>query len=326
MVTMKAVTIAEYGSSDVLQVREIAKPQPKSGEVLVKVHASTINDIDWALVRGKPYPYRLMFGVTKPKITIPGAEIAGVVETVGEDISAFKKDQRVFGDISMKGLGGWAEYVSVPATTLTPIPSTMNFQQAVALPHASLLALQGLVTIGKIKKGERVLINGAGGAVGITALQLAKMYNCHVTGVDKDVKLSTLTSLGFDEVLDYEKVDFVDRGIKYDLILDTKTTFSSFRYPKVLKKEGRYVTVGGYLPKLIQIVFTKALIKKLTHKEIKILSLKPNEGLDHICQLFDKRAVKPVLDNIYTLEEAKLGLSRFGQAQHIGKIIVSITE
>lgn len=159
-VAMKAIVLSRYGSPDVLTVEEISKPEPKNDEVLVKVHATAVNDWDWSLVRGKPYPYRLMSGLFRPKVPVLGAEVAGTVEAMGSSATQFKPGDRVYGDISEAGFGGFAEYVSVRETALVRMPHGMAFEQAAALPHASLLALQGLVGVGNIQRGESVLING----------------------------------------------------------------------------------------------------------------------------------------------------------------------
>ncbi len=210
---IKAIVLLRYGSTADLTLQEIAKPAPKDDEVLVRVHATSVNDIDWSFMRGKPYIYRLMFGVLRPKVSILGAEVAGTVEAVGSGASRFAPEDRVYGDICEAGLGGFAEYVCVRETALVHMPPRVSFQQAAALPHAAMLAWQGLVDVGKIRQGERVLINGAGGGVGTIGVQIAKAYGCEVTGVDRDFKLPALASVGFDHVIDYQQVDFTENGV-----------------------------------------------------------------------------------------------------------------
>lgn len=275
-------------------------------------------------MRGKPHIYRLMFGVLRPKVSILGAEVAGTVEAVGRGASRFAPGDRVYGDICEAGLGGFAEYVCVRETALAHMPSGMSFEQAAALPHAAMLAWQGLVDVGKIRQGERVLINGAGGGVGTIGVQIAKAYGCEVTGVDRDFKLPTLESIGFDHVIDYQQVDFTENGQRYDLILDARTTRSPLRYLKALNPGGRYVTVGGHLLRLLQILCTGAGIARMTGKRVQIVALKPNKGLDHMHRLIESRGLQCVVDGPYPLADVPSALDRFGESRHVGKIVISV--
>jgi NADPH:quinone reductase-like Zn-dependent oxidoreductase len=200
----------------------------------------------------------------------------------------------------------------------------MTFEQAAALPHAALLAWQGLVDVGQIKRGERVLINGAGGGVGTIGVQIARQYGCEVTGVDRDFKLGALKAIGFDHVIDYQKVDFTRHAQRYDLILDARTTRAPFRYLRALNPGGRYVTVGGDPLRLLQIFCLGSVIGKMTGKRLRIVALKPNEGLDHINRLFESHALKCVIDGPYALADVPKALARFGEAKHIGKIVITV--
>lgn len=321
---MKAIVLSRYGLPDVLAVEEIPKPEPKNDEVLIRVHATTVNDWDWSLMRGKPYPFRLMFGLFKPKVSILGAEVAGTIASVGPRATRFQLGDRIYGDISEAGFGGFAEYVCVRETALARMPSGMAFEQAAALPHAALLAFQGLVDVGKIRQGESVLINGAGGGVGTVGVQIAKEYGCEVTGVDRDFKLEALKAIGFDHVIDYQQVDFTRTGQRYDLILDAKTTRSPLRYLRALNPRGRYVTVGGHLPRLLQVFCMGSVIARMSGKRVQILGLKPNKGLDHINRLFESNALECVIDGPYALADVPKAMERFGQAKHIGKIVIAV--
>jgi NADPH:quinone reductase-like Zn-dependent oxidoreductase len=294
--------------------------------VLVKVHATSINDIDWSMVRGKPHIYRLLFGVGKPKFKIPGAEVAGIVEALGAGATGFKVGDRVYGDLSESGFGGFAEYVCVPESALTIMPTGLSFEQAAATPHAAMLAWQGLVDLGKIRQGERVLINGAGGGVGMFAVQIAKQYGCEVTGVDRDFKLDALTSLGFDKVIDFQKTDFTQNENSYDLILDAKSTRAPGRYLKALKPGGRYVTVGGHLPKLLHILFAGLALKVLglSTKRLQVLALKPNHGMAHINSIFEARGLKCLIDGPFALDQVPKALEHFGKGDHIGKVVIKL--
>lgn len=321
---MKAIVCYKYGSPKDLQLVEVPRPIPLAGEVLVKVKATTINDWDWSLVRGKPYAYRLIYGLTKPKRPIFGVELAGIVEEVGDKVANFQIGDSVYGDISLNDWGAWAEYTAVPENALKRIPTGMSFIEASALPHASLLAWQGLVNDGKLKDGQKILINGAGGGVGSLGLQIAKIRGAHVTGVDSYQKLPMMEKLGFDELIDYRQEDFTKKDQQYDLILDAKTTRSPFAYLKALKARGKYVTVGGSLSRLLQMVILKPIISSFSSKSLKILALKPNEGLEQIGELFTKGKLKPVIDGPYALEEIPRLLKYFGEGRHKGKIVIIV--
>ena len=316
---MRAIVLTRYGSPDVLHLEEVAKPKPGDDEVLVKVRATAVNDWDWCFVRGKPYILRLMIGLMKPRVAVLGAEVAGTVEAVGNDARRFRTGDHVYGDISEAGFGGFAEYVCVPERALGPKPPGMTFEQAAALPHAAMLALQGLVDVGQIRQGERVLINGAGGGVGIVGVQIAKQYGAEVTGVDSALKLDTLRSVGFDHVIDYRREDFTRNGRRYDLILDTKTNRSPFSYLRSLEPGGRYVTVGGHLPRLLQVFCVAPLVSRVSRKHVRIVALKPNEGLGYVSDLFEC-----VIDGPYELSDVPQAIQRFGEAKHVGKVVITL--
>ena len=226
---MKAVVYEKYGSPDVLELREVETPAPKDDEVLVRIHAVSINDWDWALLPGTPLVTRLMSGLFSPRQTILGSDIAGRIEAIGKNVKRFKSGDEVFGDLSPR-FGGFAEYVCAPETALALKPPAMTFVEAAAIPQAAMLAVQGLRDRGGIQSGQKLLINGAGGGVGTFALQIAKLYGAEVTGVDSAAKLDFMRSLGFDKVIDYTQEDFTVNGIHYDLILDVKTNRSVFDY------------------------------------------------------------------------------------------------
>lgn len=323
---MKAVVFSRYGAPDVLALEERPRPEPGPGEVLVKVYATAVNDWDWCFVRGKPYLYRLLYGLTRPKLNVLGAEVAGVVEAVGEGAQRFQPGTRVYGDLSEAGLGGFAEYVCVKEAALAPMADGMSFEQAAALPHAAMLAVQGLIDIGQLQRGEHVLINGAGGGVGTIGLQIAKQYGAEVTGVDRGFKLPMLRELGFDHVLDYEREDFTKGRARYDLILDTKTTRSPFGCVRALKPGGRYVTVGGTVSGLLQLFLLGPALRKLTSKHTQIVALKPNKDLDYINELFATSGLRTVIDGPYPLSEVPRAVQRFGDALHLGKIVIQVAE
>ena len=321
---MKAIRLKVYGLPNVLEIGEVAKPIPNDEEVLVRIHSASINDWDWGLVRGKPFMIRLFFGLKKPKTTIPGVDISGKIEAVGDKVSSFKIGDEIYCDLSECGFGGFAEYVCVPEKYLSKKPSNISHNDACALPHAGLLALQGLVEKGKVKYGQSILINGAGGGVGTLGIQILKSYGVKVTGVDSDEKLDLMKALGFDSVMDYKKADFTDTGEKYDLILDTKSNRSVFKYARSLKKNGTYITVGGSMYRLFEILLIGSLLSLFTGKKLSVLNLMPNKGLDRISKLVEKGQIKPVIDGPYGFDEIPELIQYFGEGKHLGKIVVEI--
>ena len=205
---MKAITFSKYGSPDVLQLQEVEKPTPKDDEVLIKVHAASVNDWDWGILHGTSFVDRLLYGLLKPKIQILGCDVAGRIEVVGINIKQFHPGDEVFGDLCACGFGGFAEYVCAHEGALALKPASMTFEQAAAIPQAAMLAVQGLRDVGNIQPGQKLLINGAGGGVGTFALQIAKLYGAEVTVVDSSGKFDMLRSMGADHVIDYAREDF----------------------------------------------------------------------------------------------------------------------
>ena len=321
---MKAIVFTKYGSPDVLQLKEVAKPTPKDDEVLIKVHAASVNDWDWAFMRGKPFVLRLLFGLLKPKVNILGVDVAGQIEAVGKNVKKFQPDDEVYGDISECGFGGFAEYVCARENALILKPSNMTFEEAASIPHTAMLAVQGLIDKGQIQQGQKLLINGAGGGVGTFGVQIAKLYGVEATGVDSSSKLDMLRSIGFDHVIDYKQEDFTKNGQCYDLILDAKTNRSIFDYARSLSPNGTYVTVGGFLTRLFQAFILGPWISMLSKKNIHIVALKPNKDLSYMNELFEAGKVKCVIDGPYTLSEVPKAIQYFGEGKHKGKVVISV--
>ena len=322
---MKAIVFTKYGfPDDVLGLEDVEQPVPKADEVLIEVCTTSVNDWDWSFVRGKPLAYRLMFGLFKPKVRILGVEVAGVVRSVGSQVTKFRPGDAVYGDISEAGMGGFAEYVCVREDALGPKPAAMTFEQAAAMPHAAMLALQGLIDVGQLQEGQKLLINGAGGGVGTLGVQIAKQYNVEATGVDSGAKLDLLRSMGFDHVIDYQQEDFTETGQRYDLIFDTKTTRSTFGYLRALNPGGRYVTVGGYLPKLLQAFCLGPWISRFSDKRANIVALKPNKDLAYVNRLFEAGKLRCAIDGPYTLAEIPKALMTFGEGTHRGKMVIRV--
>jgi len=323
---MKAILLKKYGIPYDLTIGKVAKPVPKHNEVLARVISASINDWDWGLVRGKPFVIRLFFGLKKPKIQIPGVDISGKIEAVGSNVGSFEIGDEIYCDLSDCGFGGFAEYVCVPEKILSKKPSNISYSDASALPHAGVLALQGLVEKGKVRSGQSVLINGAGGGVGTLGIQILKSYGVKVTGVDSSEKLDLMKSLGFDSVMDYKKKDFTATGEKYDLIFDAKSHRSVFKYTRSLKKNGTYVTVGGSMVRLFEIALMGSLISLFTGKKLSVLVLEPNKGLGRISKLVEKGQIKPVIDGPHPFDKIPELIQYFGEGKHLGKIVVEMNK
>ena len=319
---MKAIYYTEYGSYDVLQLKEVEKPTPKEDEVLIKVHAASINSWDWGLVTGTPKIFRLF--ARKPKHEIPGADIAGTVELVGSKVTKLRAGDRVYGDLCENGFGGFAEYTCARGNALTLIPDEMSFLEAAAIPQAGLLALQSFRYKMNIQPGQSILINGAGGGVGSFGIQLAKIYGAEVSGVDHPKKFDMMRAVGCDHFFDYTKMDFTKMDVKYDCILDVNTDRNIFSYLRALKTGGTYVTVGGHLDKLLAIFLLNPLIRLFTGKRLRVLPLKANKDLDHLSSLYKEGKLKCVIDGPYKLEEGVEAFKAFSNSDFKGKIVITV--
>ena len=319
---MKAVVLTKYGGPDQLELKEVEKPTPGDDEVLVKVYAVSINDWDWALIQGD-FVNRILNGLWKPKRTIFGSDIAGRVDAIGKNVSRWKPGDDVFGDLSGTW-GGFAEYVCAHENALARKPGSMTFEQASSIPQAAMLAVQGLIDTGPIQPGQKILLNGAGGGVGTFALQILKPLGVEVTVVDTAAKLEMLRSLGAAHTIDYMREDFTKSGRRYDLILDTKTNRSIFRYLRVLNPGGRYITVGGSISRLLQTLVCSPLISLFTNKKVSIVALKANKDLDYMSELFTSGQVTPVIDGPYPLEDVPAAFRIFARGEHRGKMVIRV--
>jgi NADPH:quinone reductase-like Zn-dependent oxidoreductase len=319
---MKAIVYTKYGTPDVLELKEVDKPVPGENEVLIKVHAVSINDWDLGLLKGD-LVNRLINGLLKPKIKILGSDIAGRIEKVGKKVKNFQIGDEVYGDLS-GNWGGFAEYTCASENELALKPVSMSFEEAAAIPQAGMLAIQGLRDKGQIHSGQKLLINGAGGGVGTFAVQIAKLYGVEVTGVDNSGKLDMMRSMGFDHVIDYKEEDFTKNGQCYDLILDVKTNRSISDYVRALCPKGIYVTVGGSMIRLLQALILEPWISMISKKKICIVGLKQNKDLAYMNELFEAGKLKPLIDGPYKLDEVPEALRHFGEGTHKGKIVIKV--
>lgn len=322
---MKAITYTRYGLPSVLQIQELKRPIPKADEVLIKVLTSSINDWDWGLLRGKPFLNRVLGGLLKPsKYPILGTDVAGIVEAVGHEVIQFKVGDEVYGDLSESGFGAFAEYTCAKEKFVSIKPAEISFEQAAALPHSGLLALQGLIDKGRIQKGHKVLINGAGGGAGPIAIQYAKMIGTEVTAVDSTPKQDMMLEQGADYVIDFTKEDFTKNGKKYDVILSNFSTHSIFAYTRSLNKKGKYIMVGGESTQIFGGAFIGPIISLFSGKNLGILAHRPNEKIDLLGELFKKGIIKPVIDSQFSLDQITEAMEHYGTGKAVGKIIISI--
>lgn len=324
---MKAIVFTRYGSPDVLELREVEKPSPAADEVLVRVHAASLNDWDYGAMLGGDLVNRLLFGLLRPKPTrqILGSDVAGRVEAVGRNVTRFQVGDEVFGDLSGTW-GGFAEYVCAGERALERKPPGMTFEQAAAAPQAFLLALQALRDKAGIRPGQTLLINGGGGGVGTFGIQIARAQGLEVTGVDSAEKFDLMRSLGADHVIDYRREDFTASGRRYDRILDVKTSRSVLDCARALKPDGVYVTVGGSMPRLFQALLLMPWLRLTTNKSVRVLALKANKGLTAMKELFESGKVVPVIDGPYGLGEVPAAFRHFGEGRHKGKVVITVEQ
>ncbi|MDX1995879.1 MAG: NAD(P)-dependent alcohol dehydrogenase [bacterium] len=322
---MKAMIYTQYGSPDVLRLAEVPKPTPKAGEVLVKIHAASVNSADIRLLRGQPFLVRLMgYGLFRPKRPILGSDIAGQVEAVGRGAMAFQPGDRVYGDVSNSGMGGFAEYVAVPESALAPLPAPLSFEEASAMPLAGITALQAVHKAG-VRAGERVAINGASGGVGTFAVQIAHALGAEVTAIASASKLEMLRGLGASHVIDYASEDFTSQTDRYDVILGINGYHPLAHYARALKPGGRYVMVGGTDAQIFEAILRAPLMRKRDGKRLSSLTAKSTPAdLRTLTSLVEQGAVRPVIERCYPLEELADALRYLDRGHTRGKLVIGM--
>lgn len=317
---MQAVVQRRYGSPDVLEPTELGKPTPREDEVLVRVHAASINEWDWGRLHGTPLVNRVLFGLFRPgrKHRILGCDISGRVESVGSEVGTLRPGDEVFGDLSGSGWGGFAEYVCAREAVLAIKSPRMSFEEAAAVPQAGLLALQGLRK-GRIKPGQQVLINGAGGGVGTFAIPLAKSMDTEVTGVDSAEKFEVMRTVGADHVVDYREDDFTRTGLTYDLILEVMGRRALSDYRRALKPNGMCILVGGSTSVILRAV----ALGSFGTRKIQLLLHKPDvNDLRRMNELYEEGAYAPIIDRSYDLPELAEAFRYYESGHHKGKLVV----
>ncbi|MEW6990716.1 NAD(P)-dependent alcohol dehydrogenase [Colwelliaceae bacterium 6441] len=322
---MKAMVFSEYGSANMIHPEQLDKPTPKNNQVLIKLKACSINDWDWGLLTGKPLVNRMLCGIFRPKrISVLGSDIAGIIESVGQDVKSFKVGDEVIGDLCGKQWGGFAEYVSTTEDLLTLKPSNMTFEDAAALPQAATLAWQGLTNKNQLSANDKILINGAGGGSGSFAIQIAKYFGAEVTAVDSSEKLEFMKSLGADHVIDYKTCDFTQNEVRYDVILDLMGHHKLFSYRKSLTKTGRYLLVGGASELIFNVLLLGPLLSLFSEKQMSILVHEPTKGLNELKELYKTKKIKPIIDRCFPFNEVPSAMEYFGQRKTKGKIVITI--
>ncbi len=324
---MKAIVREKYGSPDVLRLKEIPTPIPSDKEVLVKVLASSVAKGDWEILTGDPLWVRLVgFGLVRPKTRILGYNLAGQIEAVGREVTEFEVGDEVFGDILQCGLGAFAEYVCVPEdAAIVRKPTGITFEEAASLPEAGFIALQAIRDKGRVKPGQDVLINGAGGGAGSFAVQLAKSLGAKVTGVDRTEKLDLIRSLGADRAVDYTQEDFAERGLEYDLILDIVGVRSMTTWKRVLRPSGIYVAAGGSVAQIAKTLLIGAWVTWTTGKTIGMLAVRPNkEDLLAIIELLESGEIAATIDRRYPLDQVPEAIRYLGEGLSKGKIVITM--
>jgi NADPH:quinone reductase-like Zn-dependent oxidoreductase len=331
---MKAIVCTEYGTPDVLQLKEVVKPTPKDNEVLIRVHAASVNFGDLMARNFKavsprkfnmPFlfwlPSKITFGLRKPNITILGSELAGEIEAVGKDVKRFKKGDQVFGYPGLS-FGAYAEYICLPEAGAVALkPSNLSYEEAVTLPYGAIMATS-LLGKANIQRGQKVLINGASGGIGSLAIQLAKHFGAEVTGVCSTPRLEFVKSLGADKVIDYTKEDFTQNGETYDLIFDILGRSSFSKIKRSLKSNGIYLLASFKTKALLQMLWTS-----LTGSNQKVICAFANEtpeSLVFVRRLVEEGKVKAIVDKSFPLEQAAEAHRYVEQGRKQGNVVIAI--
>lgn len=322
---MKAIVYEKYGGPEVFELREVQKPVPDHGQVLVKIHASSLNVLDWHLMRGKPLFMRLVKGLFRPKSQIIGADVSGTVEATGLGVTEFAVGDAVFGDATLTGYGGFAEYIALPESSLVKKPENISHEEAGAVSIAALTALQGLKYGAKLAAGQKVLVIGASGGVGTFAVQIAKAMGAEVTAVCSTYNVDQAYVLGADHVIDYKKEDIFAHKSHYDLVFGVNGYNPMIRYKRALKPGGSYVMVGGDGRQLVEGMFWGRLIFALSSKKLGIWGAKPTKAdLQTLSGLIESGKLKTFIDRKYPLAEMPDAMRYLAQGHARAKVVITI--
>jgi NADPH:quinone reductase-like Zn-dependent oxidoreductase len=325
---MLAVRFVEYGAIEKIEIVELDRPVPKEDEVLIKIYTASLNEWDNGILNGTPFVNKMMFGLKKPSPNkIPGCDFAGIVEVAGKNCSTFKQGDEVFGDLSAnESFGAFAEYVCVNEKNITKKPTGLSFEAAASLVQAGLLAYQSLRFYKNNLAGKKVLINGAGGGAGATAIQLAVMYGAEVTAVDNKSKLEFMKSLGAHNVVDFQETGIMHLNQHFDLIIDLVAHYSPFQYLTILKPKGSLLLVGGNVGILFKTFIVSPIVKLLTGKSVSLLMYMANRYLDELARLTQEKKIKTTVDRAYTLDEIHEMFRYYQSGDFKGKLVLKIAE
>lgn len=323
---MQAIVYRRYGSPDVLELQEIPKPTPAEGQVLIRVHAASVNPYDWHFLRGTPSFIRLFIGLRKPRSPRLGADVAGVVEVVGPNASQFKPGDSVFGTAK----GSFAEYACAAASQLAVKPQEISFEQAACLPIAGITALQGIRDKGKVQTGQTILINGAAGGVGTFAVQIAKSLGAHVAGVCSTGNVELLQSIGTDEVIDYTRADFTRSAKHYDLLFDLVGNRSLAECLRAVQPSGTYISCGGGGPErssmdlLVRLLHDAVRSRFASQKTPGLLAKVNHDDLAFLAHLVQTGKVTPIVERTYSLRESAEAIRHVESGHTRGKVVITV--
>ena len=320
---MKAIVRETYGSPDVLRLQDVPVPTLGDGDVLVRVRAASANAGDWHLLRGTPFPFRLVAGLRRPRFKIIGTDVAGHVEAVGRNVTQFRPGDEVFGELSRCGFGAYAEFAVAPEKALALKPANLSFEEAATLPTAGCTALQGLRK-GRVQRARRVLINGASGGVGTFAVQIAKTFGTEVTAVCSTRNVDVVRSIGADHVIDYTQDDFARLGHRFDLILAANGDRSIWDYRRALTADGCYTMTGGSNRQLTDALLLGPLLS-IGRQGFGNLLVRPNQAdLLVLKELCETGKVRPVIDRRFPLSEVPAAVRYIENGHATGKVVITI--
>jgi NADPH:quinone reductase-like Zn-dependent oxidoreductase len=322
---MKAILHTKYGPPELLEFKEVEKPAPNAHQVLVKVHAASINAGDYRVMRANPSFIRLMgMGFRRPKDPRFGSDVAGTVEAVGENVTQFRPGEAVFGCAA----GAFAEYALARESYLAPRPPARSFEEAASVPVAALTALQGLRDAGRIQPGQKVLIQGASGGVGMFAVQLAKIFGAEVTAVCSTRNLDMVRSMGADHVLDYTKEDFTRKAQRYDLIYAANGYHSLSAYKRALTPQGTYICAGGTMPQFFQAMLLGSLLSQKGGKKLGSMGIAKviQKDLIYLGELLESGKIIPIIDRCYLLREVPEAIRYIEEKHAQGKVVITVSQ
>ncbi|MGB3827378.1 MAG: NAD(P)-dependent alcohol dehydrogenase [Ornithinimicrobium sp.] len=323
---MKAVIAPTYGGPETLEVRDVDTPTPEADEVLIRVHAASLNAADWHVLRADPFFVRMSFGLRRPKIKGLGADVAGVVEAVGEAVTEYRVGDEVLGELGACGFGACAEYVAAPTKYLTHKPAEITFAQAASLPMAGVTALQALRDQAGVQPGESVLIHGASGGVGSFAIQIAKTLGARVSALGSAGKMAQMSALGADEVIDYTTTDAFAGGRTWDVIIGVNGFRPLSTYRAALNPGGRYLMIGGTGKQMFQGVVLGRLASRGGKSLGSVMAKVSPERLSAVARMAQSGQLKTVIDRTFPLAESADALRHLEEGHSHGKTIVSVVE